>query len=368
MDDASNKSFIPKTPSPFSEEKDATYSYSFESAVSSEPGQTQEGRGRKETVIHVHVPQNKQSKAGMIVVACMGICLLLVLGSCTALPLFLLQESSKSLSAGSFSGYKELSAKHNIAVFHMSESISANSGVTPELVREKIKEVEANPAISALVVRVNSPGGTVAASEEIARYFKEMKKPVVFSVSDICASGAYMAASQADKVVAMPTSQVGSIGVIMTTLDASELLNRLGIKMGAIKSAETKDTGAIYRSLSEHERERLQAEINELNDLFIDLVAEGRKLDRDKVAELANGSTYLGKKAVELGLIDELGTLDDALSSAAELAGISGQYGVVDIDNPLGFLNQLFSLKAQSGVLDFVETLQHSKAGLRAEQ
>lgn len=364
MNDRLNDPFAPKASSPFEEESQPSYSYHFDEAPAGAQGKAQQ----RPSAIHIHIPQQKRSKVGMVLAFCVAVFLLIIVGSCAAFPFFLMEEATKSVSGTSVSlGHQGVTSGHNIAVFHMSEAISANSGTTPESIREKIQQVEEDPFIDALVVRVNCPGGTVAASEEIAQYFKKMEKPVVFSVSDLCASGAYMAASQVDKVVAMPTSQLGSIGVIMSTIDASELLNRWGIKMGAIKSAETKDTGAIYRSMTEAERERLQAEINELNEMFIDIVAEGRKLERDKVSEIADGSTYLGKKALDLGLIDELGTFDDALASAAKLAGISGDYGVVDIDNPLSFLNQVFNLKSQSTALDFVEALQHSKAGLRAE-
>lgn len=236
-----------------------------------------------------------------------------------------------------------------IAVYHMNAAISANAGVTPEKIRDLIKKVNRNPRIKALVIRVNSPGGTVAASEEIARYIESAEKPVVFSVSDICASGAYMAASQSDAIVALPTSQVGSIGVIMQTLDISELLDKLGIKMDSIKSTAQKDAGALYRSLTPEEQQRLQAEVDELHQMFIEIVAKGRDLPADKVAELANGTTYSGKRALEYGLIDELGTFDDALTKASKLAGHEGgQLPAVDLDPTPGVFESIFGISGFS--------------------
>lgn len=220
-----------------------------------------------------------------------------------------------------------------VAVFHMDQSIDSTSGITPELVRSVVAQVEDDPDITALVVRCDCSGGGAAASEEIASYFAGCSKPVVFSVGSICASGAYMSASQVDWIVAGRMSEVGSIGVIMSMYDLQGLYEKLGVAVEVVKSADSKDVGASYRSLTDEERAELQDEVDQINAMFIAMVAQGRGVDEATVASWATGTTYLGATALEMGLIDEIGTYDDALARAAELGGIvSGCYDVVSVD------------------------------------
>lgn len=221
----------------------------------------------------------------------------------------------------------------SVAVFHMDQGIGSTSGITPELVRSVVSRVENDPSIAALVVRVDCSGGGAAASQEIASYFAGCSKPVVFSVGSICASGAYMAASQADWVVAGPMSNVGAIGVIMSLYDLQGLYEKLGVDVEVVKSADSKDIGASYRSLTEEERAVLQEQVDEMNALFIAMVAQGRGVDEETARSWATGVACLGSDALEMGMIDEVGTYDDALNRAAELGGISnGRYGVVSVD------------------------------------
>ena len=317
-------------------------------------------------VVNVYVPQPKKSIFPWVLLGLVALVFIGMLASCAAL-VKATSSSISSLSSSSAHDYQVLPGKEGIAVYHMDASISASSGTTPEQIRKIIKRVEEQDSIKALVVRVNCPGGTVAASEEIAGYIKNCSKPVVFSVSDLCASGAYMAASQADAILAMPSSSVGSIGVIMQTLDISELLEKLGIKMGSIKSAQEKDAGALYRSLSDEERARLQQEISELNSMFISLVAQGRSLDYDKVESLATGTTYMGSKALEYGLIDELGDFQAALDRAAELAGVDPALVTEVSLDPTPSFFESFSPFELSTKLDPAELFKEGKHQYRAE-
>lgn len=224
-----------------------------------------------------------------------------------------------------------------IAVFHLNQTLGATSGITPELMRSVIARVENDPSIVALVVRSDCPGGEAAASEEIAGYIAGCSKPVVFSVGGNCSSGAYMAASQADWIVAGPMSNVGSIGVIISAYDLQGLYEKLGIDVEVIKSADAKDAGAAYRSMTDEERAGFQREVDQINDMFIAMVAQGRNEDIETVEEWATGLSYLGVNALEMGLIDELGSYDDALDRAAELAGVSqGRYSVLSVDPAYG--------------------------------
>ncbi len=236
----------------------------------------------------------------------------------------------------------------SVAVFHMDQTIGSSSGITPELVRSVVKAVDDDPSVVALVVRCNCSGGGATASEEISSYFSSCSKPVVFSVGGTCASGAYMAASQADWIVANASSEVGSIGTIITVYDLEGLYEKLGVAVESVKSSESKDMGASYRSLTDEERASLQAKVDRVTELFVEKVASGRGVDADTVRGWADGTTYLGEDALAMGMVDELGTYDDALRKAAELAGEDPDgCSVVSLDpssSGLGAVSGIFGL------------------------
>lgn len=212
--------------------------------------------------------------------------------------------------------------------------------VTPENFRQLLKRAEEDSSIKAVVLRVDSPGGTVAASEELAAYVEAFEKPVVVSIGDVGASGAYMLASQADEIWAMPGSAVGSIGVISQIPNVSGLLDKVGVEFQVITAGENKDTGSPYRDMTDEERALIQGEIDEVYDQFVGIVAKGRDMPESEVASLATGWAWNGEKAKELGLVDELGTLEQALDAAAKRANIGEDYGVIDISEPR--FDQLF--------------------------
>ena len=218
------------------------------------------------------------------------------------------------------------------------DGVIAGSGstgvITPQAFRDKLNLALEDDTVKAIVLRVDSPGGTVAASEEISMYVKAADKPVVVSVGDVNASGAYMVSSQADKILALPGSAVGSIGVIMEIPNAAGLLDKLGVKFTVITAGEYKDAGSPYRALTASETALLQGSVDEVYLQFIDIVAEGRKMKRSEVESLATGWAWNGTEAKRLGLIDEIGTFDDALDAAAKLGGIKGDYDTIDYDEP----------------------------------
>ena len=256
----------------------------------------------------------RKSKAPWVIGIVIIAFVLLSLCACMIAPVVMMSRSTGSSGLPTFGD--------NIGIINFSESIAATSGMTPKRMRDMLQAAEDDPNIKAVVVRVDSPGGTVAASQEISTYVKRFSKPIVFSVGDICASGAYMAASQSDHIMAMPMSGTGSIGVIMTTLNLEGLFEDLGIEMGSIVSTEGKDAGAIYRELTDEERKFFQDQISELNSMFIQMVAEGRDLSYEEVEKYATGQVYYGNEALQGGLIDSMGTYDDAVKKAAELADI----------------------------------------------
>lgn len=195
-------------------------------------------------------------------------------------------------------------------------------------VMDHLRRAASDPAVGAVVLRFNTPGGSVPASQEIAAEImrlKETGKPVVASMADVSASAGYYLAALADVIMANPGTITGSLGVYMQVANFEELYEKLGIEYNYIKSGEYKDMGAPNRPLKPEEREILQAMVDDIYQQFTETIAKGRSMPIDKVKDLADGRIYTGSQAKELGLIDELGNYYDAVNMAAELAGITGE-------------------------------------------
>lgn len=230
-----------------------------------------------------------------------------------------------------------------------SANVLGGSTVNPDEIKEQIRNAEDDSSVSAILLEINSPGGTPVASEEIMNVVKGCKKPVVSWISDSGASGAYLAATGSDKIVASNSSMVGSIGVIMDLTNLSDLYAKLGINRSSIKAGEYKDMGADYRNLTPEEQSILQNMVDENYDNFMTIVAENRNLSKEYVASIAEGQIYTGKQAKELKLIDEIGGKDKALDIAAKLGGIGGSYKVVTMTSPQSFDDILSSVSSKIG-------------------
>jgi protease-4 len=243
---------------------------------------------------------------------------------------------------------------------------SAGGIVTPEAFLDKLNRAQDDSGVKAIVLRVNSPGGTVAASEEISAYVKAATKPVVVSVGDVDASGAYMVSSQADKIIALPGSAVGSIGVIIEIPNVNGLLDKLGIQFKTITAGEYKGAGSPYRSLTATETALVQGSVDEVYGQFVDIVAEGRGMKRSDVESLATGWAWNGVQAKKLGLVDEIGTYEDALKAAAKLGGIEGDYEEVRYDdaNIDTILSTLLGIEKQLGALNAAGKLNGQVGGV----
>ncbi len=226
-----------------------------------------------------------------------------------------------------------------VALIHL-DGVIAGTGsiysgiVTPEYFVDQLLAAEADPAVKAILIRVDSPGGTVAASQEIAIETARITKPIVVSVGDVCASGAYMVASQCDEIIASPTSSIGSIGVIAQIPNVEGLFEKLGIEFTVITTGEFKDTGSPYRSMTPTETALFEEWLEVAYDEFVRIVAEGRGLPIEDVEEMANGWIWPGIVAEEMGLIDSVGTFNDALDRAAELGEIVGDPYIVTYGEP----------------------------------
>jgi protease-4 len=211
--------------------------------------------------------------------------------------------------------------------------------------------------VVAIVVRLDTPGGGVAASQEVYDKVKKMSaasnKPVIASMGGVAASGGYYIALGADTIVANQGTATGSIGVIMTYPIIGELMDRVGVQYETIKSAKLKDSGSLFRNLTEEERIYLQMLIDDLHSQFVAVVAKERNISYDAADHLANGQVYSGRQAKENGLIDILGTFEDAVYLASRNAGYDDTPKIVyPPEEKKGLLDVLFGDIFQSSTLD----------------
>jgi len=200
-----------------------------------------------------------------------------------------------------------------------------------DIVRQ-IKKYEDDSSVKGIVLRVDSPGGGVAASQEIydqLMKFREDGRIVVVSMGSMAASGGYYVSCAADSIVANPGTITGSIGVIMSYPVAEELMNKIGLGMEVIKSGKLKDVGNYARQPTPDDKRMLQSLIDDTYDQFVNVIADSRNIDIDNVRKFADGSIYSGRQAVELGLVDKLGTLNDAIALAGEMADLGDDPRVV---------------------------------------
>jgi protease-4 len=186
-----------------------------------------------------------------------------------------------------------------------------------------------DPDVEAILLVVNSPGGSVVASDVIYHELKNVQMPVVVLFGELAASGGYYISMAGDYIIANPNSLTGSIGVISTFPNAEEFLDKVGVEMNVVISGEAKDFGSMYREMTPEEQAYWQALIDETYASFVQIVAEGRNLSEEEVRALADGRVYTGRKALELGMVDALGYEQDALNKAATLGLISGEPRVI---------------------------------------
>jgi protease-4 len=214
------------------------------------------------------------------------------------------------------------------------------------LFRERLEAAANDKHVKAVVLRINSPGGGVTASDimyqDLCRFRHETGKPVVASMMDVAASGGYYLAMGCDKVVACPTTVTGSIGVIMSLYNASGLATTLGISSMPIKSGPNKDIGNPLRPMSDSERAILQGMVDCFYNQFVQVVVRGRGLSEERVRELADGRVYTGLDAKKLGLVDEVGYPDDAIEDAKAMAYIKDA-AVVAYDRCDGYRGSIYA-------------------------
>lgn len=274
-----------------------------------------------------------------------------------------------SLRTGSGPARSPGSASGEIGIIYVEGVIATKGGssgltgnsASAEEIAASLRKAADNPQMKALVIRLNSPGGTPAAAQEIGMEIERLRqsgKKVVASMGDVAASGAYWVAAGADQIVANPGTLTGSIGVIMQTTNLEGLYDKLGIETETFKSGSHKDMGSANRSVTPEERAIYQSMINDIYDQFIDVVAKGRHKEPSEIRALADGRVFTGRQAKELGLIDRLGDFHDAVLLAGELAGIPGEPVATEI-GPKNIWRDLFGDVGSSTLLGAVLSAIH---------
>ncbi|KAA3632217.1 MAG: signal peptide peptidase SppA [Calditrichaeota bacterium] len=255
----------------------------------------------------------------------------------------------------------------NIGLVEVSGGIYESNG---RKVIEQLEDWADNSSIKAIVVHVNSPGGGVAISQEIYDTMNRIRdysgKPIVVSMASVAASGGYYIACAADRVVANPGTITGSIGVIFQFNTFGDLMEKVGVETETIKSGELKDVGNMSRRMTEKEELMLRSVVMDTYEQFVHVVAEGRGKDPEEIYPLADGSIYTGLQAYNLGLVDTLGGLNEAVEIAAQLADMSvepkvarfyerKQVGLFDLLGKLdGLLDKAQSIKSESPELKYL--------------
>lgn len=202
--------------------------------------------------------------------------------------------------------------------------------------------------VKGIVLRIDSPGGSVAPSQEIYRAVRKVRenhKKVYASLGSLAASGGYYVASTADTIIANPGTLTGSIGAIMAFSNMEELMGKVGMKPEVVKSGPYKDTGSFTRTMSKEERALLQTVVDDVHQQFVSAVAEGRNLPAKEVGKLADGRIYTGRQALELKMVDGLGSLQDTIELLAKDLGIAGKPTIIQEEEPAHILDWLLSSK-----------------------
>jgi protease-4 len=236
-------------------------------------------------------------------------------------------------------GFKgDLGTSDKVAVIYvqgamLSGNIPSGLGyATSEEISENIRRAVEDKQVRAIVLRINSPGGSPAAAQEIAVEIKRAQEegvPVVVSMGDVAASAAYYISAPTDYIIANPSTSTGSIGVIWIFENMSAFYEEEGVEFYISKSGELKDMGGSWRGLTDEEKEHADRVVLEVYEDFVAQIVEGRNMTRGDVKAIADGRIYTGTTAKELGLVDDMGNLYDAIDKAAELGGIEGEPKVV---------------------------------------
>lgn len=256
--------------------------------------------------------------------------------------------------------------KTRLAVLYADGEIvdEGSEGIVREDFIETIQTIQEDDKIKAVVLRINSPGGSAYASEQIWKAINDLKtkKPVVVSMGDLAASGGYYIASGAQRIVAAPNTLTGSIGIFGLFLNVEELTQKIGLNVDVVKTNELSDFGDMSRQMTDLEKAKMQRYIESGYELFIKRCAEGRKMGVDAIKAIAEGRVWTGEKAKELGLVDELGDIDRAIELAAEMGQIE-DYQIVSFPEKKDFVTELIKQMTEQSQLSALSWLPWNQQG-----
>ncbi len=285
----------------------------------------------------------------------------LVVGAIAALLVIALLGAAVTVIVVLFDRETGIGGGEEIAVVEVRGEI-----IEPRAVVDLLRRYEKRESVKAIVLRVDSPGGGVAASQEIFsavdRIRKAGKTKVVASLGNVAASGGYYVACGSEKIVANPGTVTGSIGAIVQLVNLQELLAMVGVRFETVRSGLYKDIGSFSREMTSEERVLLQAVVDDIHQQFAKVVAERRGMSMEEVAKIADGRLLTGAQALEHGLVDQLGGFQDAIDLAAELASIKGEPRILFERKRRGLADYFIEEAAQ--VMDQAARL----AGMRGEK
>ena len=267
---------------------------------------------------------------------------------------------STAISTSSSDTFEEStgSGSERVAVIELLEPITSSE----EIVRQ-FRKYQNRSGVKAIVLRLDSPGGSVSPSQEILQEVKrtrQLGKPVIVSMGSVAASGAYYIACGATKIVANPGTITGSIGVISQFMSFEGLMEKIGVEGTTVKSGRYKDVGNPTRKMTEEDVQQMQLLIDDVYDQFVQEVADGRKIPVDSIRAIAQGRVYTGRQAWKLGLVDTLGTMQTAVKIAGILGKIEGEPKITRERKRESFFEQFFGTDARGFVTDVREQLKVS--------
>lgn len=281
---------------------------------------------------------------------------LVLFAGCITVKVNLFEEEAKPLKEKTISGY----GSEKILLLDLSGLMLEGprrglwqllgSTVGPSRVREELDKAQKDDQVKAVVLRINSPGGTVSAADqiyhELVRFKKEKGVPVVACFMGVAASGGYYVAQAADAIVAHPTTITGSIGVVAMKFNLKGLMDKVGVEQDTVKSGPWKDFWSPFKPATEAEKQMMQAIIDDFYQRFLTVVAQGRRLSREEVKKAGDGRVFTARQALDLKLVDRVGYLEDALAVARERAGLATARIIV-YHRPQSYRPTIYSLTGE---------------------
>lgn len=262
----------------------------------------------------------------------------IVIGAVLATPVVLgiiLMSVNSGSTASTFSTF----SSRKVGLVQISDIIYSSEDYVKQL-----RDLREDDAVAGVILRIDSPGGAVAPSQEVfeeVMKFRDINKPLVVSMGNLAASGGYYIASPAFKIFANPGTVTGSIGAIMSFPHYYKLLNKIGVDVEVIKAGELKDVGSPHRELTPKERAYLQAMLKDIHLQFIEDVSRARSIEIDSLLPIADGRIFTGRQAIGAGLVDTLGSYEDALAYLKGYLGLPDKTGVIEKKKPESFLKKM---------------------------